>query len=76
MKTAQAANNKPPMVSIVHANKCVGFVMARGPAGIEAFTRDESSLGLFADERAALIAIFSHLDRNKVTMQHLKGDAP
>jgi hypothetical protein len=37
--------------------RCLGFVLQRGPAGFEAFTADECSLGLFEDERKAANAL-------------------
>jgi hypothetical protein len=36
---------------------CLGFVLARGPAGFEAFTGDERSLGLFATAKQAANAL-------------------
>jgi len=36
------------MVPIVSGGRCVGFLFRRGREGIEAFDRDELSLGLFA----------------------------
>ena len=27
---------------------CIGFILARGPAGFEAFTADQHSLGMYA----------------------------
>jgi hypothetical protein len=43
---------------VVHNQICVGFLIARGPAGVESFDRSERSLGVFADENAAVAAIF------------------
>jgi hypothetical protein len=43
---------------VVHNQICVGFLIARGPAGVESFDRDEHSLGVFTDETAAVAAIF------------------
>jgi hypothetical protein len=47
----------PPMVTVMAGNECVGFVLARGVAGFEAFDRDAHPIGLFptADEAAAAI---------------------
>jgi hypothetical protein len=43
---------------VVHNQICIGFVIARGPAGVESFDRNERSLGVFTDETAAVSAIF------------------
>jgi hypothetical protein len=44
------------ITSIMAGNRCIGFTMHRGVAGYEAFT-EHSSLGLFADQGAAIAAI-------------------
>lgn len=36
-----------PMVSVYAGKICVGFVLARGPRGFEAFTVDQHSIGMF-----------------------------
>lgn len=38
---------------------CLGFVLARGRAGHEAFTREEVSLGIFKTPAAAANAVFA-----------------
>jgi hypothetical protein len=55
-----ATNKKPPMASVIHEQQCVGFLIARGPVGVEAFDAAEHSLGTFTDERDAVAAIFTH----------------
>jgi hypothetical protein len=35
-------------------------LLARGPAGVEAFDHDERSLAIFTDEHAAVTAIFKN----------------
>jgi hypothetical protein len=45
------------LVSVYSGRECVGFVLARGRLGFEAFDRDERSLGLFAEQQAAIAAI-------------------
>jgi hypothetical protein len=47
-----------PLTLVMHNDHCLGFLLCRGRNGIEAFDRDEHSLGVFADERAAVTAIF------------------
>ena len=51
------AANHASLVSVVSNNRCIGFLFARGPTGIEAYTHDEKSLGTFANEREAIAAI-------------------
>jgi hypothetical protein len=37
-----------PMLSVCDDGlDCLGFILARGPAGFESFDREEKSLGLF-----------------------------
>ena len=43
---------------VVHNEDCIGFLIARGPAGIESFDQNERSLGVFTDESATIAAIF------------------
>jgi hypothetical protein len=45
-------------ITFVYAGRvCLGFILARGPAGFEAFSADEKSLGLFPTQREAAAAI-------------------
>jgi hypothetical protein len=46
-----------PLILVMHDGRCLGFLLARGPAGVEAFDHDERSLGFFANERAAVTAV-------------------
>jgi hypothetical protein len=55
---ADALTVKPALVSVIDHGDCIGFLLARGPAVIEAFDRNEFSLGRFPDERAAVIAVW------------------
>jgi hypothetical protein len=46
------------LIASVYAGQvCLGFILARGPAGFEAFRADEKSLGLFPTQRDAAAAI-------------------
>jgi hypothetical protein len=45
---------------VYHEQTCVGFLLARGPAGHEAFDHAEHSLGIFSDEYDAITAIFKN----------------
>jgi hypothetical protein len=46
-----------PMVSIYDGRECIGFVIARGRIGFEAFNADLDSLGTFPTQREAANAI-------------------
>jgi hypothetical protein len=48
----------PCLVSIYDGRTCIGFILARGPAGYEAFTaNDERSLGVFVSIKLAADAV-------------------
>jgi hypothetical protein len=47
------------MASVIAGQRCVGFLIGRGVEGIEAFDRDEHSLGLFACPIQAAAAVES-----------------
>jgi hypothetical protein len=46
-----------PMVSAYDGRACLGFILARGHAGFEAFTADDQSLGLFKTQAQAANAL-------------------
>jgi hypothetical protein len=46
-----------PLMSIYVGRRCIGFVLARGREGFEAFDRRERSLGLYPSRVAAVAAI-------------------
>jgi hypothetical protein len=46
-----------PMAYVYDGRQCCGFILARGKAGFEAFTRDEQSLGTFKTQREAAAVI-------------------
>ena len=45
------------MLSVLSGTTCIGFVLARGKAGHEAFTANERSLGTFSTQREAADAV-------------------
>jgi hypothetical protein len=45
------------MSPIMAGDGCVGFILARGPTGFEAFDGDDKSLGLFPTQRQAANAL-------------------
>jgi hypothetical protein len=46
-----------PMLSVYEDKTCVGFIIARGKVGFEAFSADLDSLGIFPTQRQAADAI-------------------
>ena len=52
-------NNPAPMLSVYSGRDCLGFILARGPRGFEAYDVDERSLGLFDNQRAAADAVIN-----------------
>jgi hypothetical protein len=45
------------LLSVYDGRNCVGFLLHRGPAGWEAFTSDEKSIGTYPTQKAAADAI-------------------
>jgi hypothetical protein len=45
------------LVSVMNGGACAGFLFNRGPRGVEAFDRDEKSLGVFPDALSAAAAV-------------------
>jgi hypothetical protein len=50
----------PAITSVYSGRDCIGFAIARGVRGVEAFTANERSLGLFKDVPTAANAIADH----------------
>ena len=58
-----ASTAEPPVSSILSVfdeRRCIGLILRRGPAGVEGFTAENQSLGLFGTEDAAAAAIWKH----------------
>jgi hypothetical protein len=47
-----------PMAAVICREKCVGFLINRGPSGFEAIDAEERSRGTFPNELAAIAALF------------------
>jgi hypothetical protein len=45
------------MISVYAGQRCIGFVIARGKDGHEAFDRDEHSLGIYRTMKLAAGAV-------------------
>jgi hypothetical protein len=48
------------MLSVYDGRACVGFLLNRGRSGVEAFTADERSLGLYPTQDAGAAALWRH----------------
>jgi hypothetical protein len=53
------------MVSIYDGQQCVGFVLARGRQGFEAFDVSERSLGVFASQQDAANALAASTNKHE-----------
>jgi len=51
-----------PLIPIMRGNCCLGFLLRRGPKGIEAYAGDERSLGIFTNEDDAVAAVLDRAD--------------
>jgi hypothetical protein len=48
----------PTMLSVTDGRMTIGFLIRRGREGVEAFTTDETSIGVFKDERDGANAVW------------------
>ena len=46
-----------PMLSVYDGRTCIGWIIARGKLGYEAFDADERSLGTYSSQRGAADAV-------------------
>jgi len=63
------------MSTLYDSHVLVGFLLARGKSGTEAFTPDEVSLGLFPSAQAASDALWTHHKRAHEPKDDLSRDA-
>ncbi|HVI65237.1 MAG TPA: hypothetical protein VM910_22040 [Bradyrhizobium sp.] len=47
----------PRLVRVMNGGACAGFLINLGPRGVEAFDKDEKSLGVFPDAISAVTAV-------------------
>src|SRR5262245_13875872 len=50
-------NEAPRLVPVMRGDTCAGFLINLGPRGVEAFDKDEKSLGIFPDALSAAAAV-------------------
>jgi len=48
-----------PLTSVMHGDRCIGFILHRGRQGVEVFTREAQSLGYFPTEHEAISALLN-----------------
>jgi hypothetical protein len=56
----------PTMVSVFDGRELAGFILTRGKSGFEALDCNEKSLGLFASQKEAAIAVMEKKDARSV----------
>jgi hypothetical protein len=62
-KRPRTTETRPAMLSVYDGTTCVGFLLSRGPRGVEAYDADNVSLGVFATEKDASDAISARLEQ-------------
>jgi hypothetical protein len=54
------------MLSVTNGRQTIGFLISRGKLGVEAFSIDEESIGLFKDVPTAATACWKHAHHQPV----------
>jgi hypothetical protein len=49
-----------PLAYVYDGRRCLGFILARGKPGFEAFDADDKSVGLFPSQREAANAVVTN----------------
>jgi hypothetical protein len=65
MSSTRPAPQQSPLMSVYSGRDCIGFILARGKSGFEAFDRDDKSLGLFRTQDMAADAITTKTGESK-----------
>jgi len=53
-------DNSPRILSVTDGRDCIGHLIDRGRDGVEAFTADEQSIGMFANTTDAATACWKY----------------
>jgi hypothetical protein len=53
--------SRPTLTTVIRDGRVDGFLLSRGPMGVEAWTVDERSIGIFADAELAHEAIVAEV---------------
>jgi hypothetical protein len=59
------------VLTVFDGEQAIGFILRRGPAGVEAFSAAEISLGLFETEDNAASAIWKHARGQALDRAHV-----
>jgi hypothetical protein len=59
-RSSQQAEREIGIATVTDGRETIGFLLARGPLGVEALSASEHSLGLFPTQRQAANAISEH----------------
>jgi hypothetical protein len=51
------ATSTQPWCSVYSGRECIGHLVGRGPLGVEAFDRDDNSVGVFETQQLAADAL-------------------
>jgi hypothetical protein len=59
LRDREAKSDRAPlsMLGVYDGRVCIGFLILRGPAGVEAFDVNNRSLGIFPDQAASADAV-------------------
>jgi hypothetical protein len=57
MTNREAKPFGPSLLTVYAGPTCIGFLLSRGKAGVEAFDADNNSLGVFSDQKSAADAV-------------------
>jgi hypothetical protein len=62
------------MLSVFDERRCIGVILLRGPAKVEAFTAENESLGLFQNEDQAAAALWRHAHHQPIEPTATTGE--
>jgi len=74
MTTATAKHPVASMLSVYDGRLAIGFILRRGPIGVEGFTAENESLGCFRTEDEAATALWKYAHKQPLAGEH--GDPP
>jgi hypothetical protein len=60
------------LLSVTDGRQAIGFIINRGKTGVEAFTADEKSIGLFVDVQAAATACWQHAHHQPISAETIR----
>ena len=57
------------LLSITEGRTCIGHLLNRGPDGVEAFTPDAQSIGVFRNVQAAATAVWQFAHNQQINAE-------